>query len=534
MYPYGLEANPYPSSPTPTEKDARILGGRRHKEAKHAIVECIKELGGKLQGRDCADNDFRVITVIQDVGSGKTHLALHVKNLKGHYNTECSFVDLSTISPKTMPGIYNAIIKGFDNGFFVELRAKLLAYTGERAEQGDSSARRALNYTMVNRLTGMTIREKVADITSGKESVNAENLKQFLVQRFSYHEAVLIRSVITNSFEPVQNLEEIIGMISALSRLSHRFLGKMTLLEIDEFDGNRDSIEFVKGIINSHLPACILLLISTPSGYAEVQGANSSVFDRLEKANYKIDLAGSNSKEELAEIAAEYVRHSDKHGRFTQGMEEDLAAKVQVLYEEFPEFRSVRSVINILYHSMEKSSHLGLDKIDEAVIDDAIRQTYPGLRVRGSIMDVPISDFITIRKTFGEPSSDKDLKEAVKNLTSLAQEMGSLSMLEKQNLPLDIVYQNPYGARIGLAILTGSDGEQSLDTLSNLSKSAVVDKLIILTNKKIPAPYNATVVTVDKSKIIDLLYFNSKYNGKKIIQSDNERAEMLAKTLCII
>lgn len=533
MYAYGLEANPFPSSPTPTEKDARILGGRRHKEAKSAIVECMKELGGKVAGRDAGDNDFRVVTVIQDVGSGKTHLALHIKNLKGRYNAECSFVDLSTISPKAMPSIYNAIIKGFDNGFFVQLREKFLHYIRERAEQGDGWAKKAVNYTMVNRLTGMTIKEKVDDIISGKEHVSEENLRQFLVQRFSYHEALLVRNVITNSFDTVQNLEEMIGMISAISRLVHRFLGKVTLLEIDEFDGNRDSIEFVKGIINSHLPACVMLLISTPSGYAEVQGANSSVFDRLEKANYKIDLAGSNSKEELAEIAVEYIRHNDGHHRFSERLEAELVEKIHVLYEEFPEFRSVRSLINILYHAMEKSDEHGLEKIDEAVIDDAIRQTYPGLKVRGSIMEVPISDFIAIRKSCSGPSSEEELREAVRNLTNLAHEMGSICKLEKQNLPLDILFQDPLGAKVGIAVVTGSSNV-GVEQLSSLSRSAAVDKLIVLTDKKIPSPYNATVVNVDKSKVVDLLYFNSKYNGKKIAGSDSERAEMLARTLCII
>jgi len=534
VYAYGLESNPYPSSPTPTEKDAKILGGRRHKEAKGAIVECMKELNGKVEGRDSADNDFRVITVIQDVGSGKTHLALHVKNLKGRYNSECSFVDLSTISPKTMPSIYNAMIKGFDNDFFVQLRTKFLTYIKERAEQGDNSAKKAINYTMMNRLTGLTIKEKVDDIISGKESVSAENLKQFLVQRFNYCESTLIRNVITNSFDTIQNLEELIGMISAISRLTHRFLGKITLLEVDEFDGNKDSIEFVKGIINSHLPACILLLISTPSGYAEVQSVNSSVFDRLEKANYKIDLAGSNSKDELAEIAVEYIKHNDKHNKFSSKLEGELTDKIQVLYEEFPEFRSVRSVINILYHAMEKSDQMGLDKIDESVIDDAIKQTYPGLKVRGSIMEVPISDFIAIRKNCSEPSSEKDLREAVRNLTNLAHEMGSICKLEKQNLPLDVIYQDPFGAKVGVAIITNCNSTENLDSLSNISKAAVVDKLVILTNRKIPNPYNATVVNVDRTKLVDLLYFNSKYNGKKIADSDNERAEMLAKTLCII
>jgi len=534
MYAYGLESNPYPSSPTPTEKDAKILGGKRHKEAKSAIVECMKELNGKVQGRDSADNDFRVITVIQDVGSGKTHLALHIKNLKGHYNAECSFVDLSTISPKTMSSIYNAIIKGFDNDFFVQLRTKFLAYIRERAEQGDNSAKKALNYTVINRLTGLTIKEKVDDIISGKEHVSDENLKQFLIQRFNYHESALIRSVVTNSFENIQNLEELLGMISAISKFAHMFLGKITLLEIDEFDGNKDSIEFVKGMINSHIPACTLLLISTPSGYAEVQSTNPSVFDRLEKANYKIDLVGSNSKDELAEIAVEYIKHNDRHGKLGSKSEEELIDKIQVLYEEFPEFRSVRSIINILYHAMEKSEESGLDKIDENVIDDAIKQTYPGLKVRGSIMDVPISDFIAIRKICNESSSEKDLKEAVHNLANLVHEMGGICKLEKQNLSLDAVYQDSFGAKVGVAIITNLNNDYNLDRISNISKSAVVDKLVILTSQKIQSPYNATVVNVDKSKMIDLIYFNNKYNGKKIAESDNERAEMLAKTLCII
>ena len=100
MYAYELDNNPYPSSPTPTEKDARVLGGKRHKEAKSAILECIKELSQKVTGRDSNGGDFRVITLIQDVGSGKTHLALHVRNMQSRHNTVCTFLDLSTISPK--------------------------------------------------------------------------------------------------------------------------------------------------------------------------------------------------------------------------------------------------------------------------------------------------------------------------------------------------------------------------------------------------------------------------------------------------
>jgi ribosome recycling factor len=532
MYPYNLDLNPYPSSPTPTEKDAKILGGKRHKEAKTAIVECVKELNRKVEGKTAENGDFRVVTVVQDVGSGKTHLALHVKSIKGRHNAECSYVDLSTISPKTVSGIYDAILKGFDNEFFVQLRSKLLNYLKENAEQGDNSAKKALDYTFVNKLTGMTIKEKTEDIIAGKQSVSLENLTAFLMHKFEYHESVLIKNVISNSFDEIKNLETLIGMLFSMSKLTHRFLGKILIYEIDELDGNKDSIEFVKGIINAHLPASVLLLITTPSGYLEIQNTNPSMFDRLEKANYKIDLAGSNSKDELAEIVTEYIKHSDKDGKFGSEEQQELNEKIQVLYDEFTEFRNVRSVINILYQAMEKATQSDSKKIDESVIDEAIRQSYPGLRVRGSIMNIPISDFLTIRRN--EENNGAEIKNAVKNLTVFAQEMGTIKKLEKQNLLLDAVYQDNFGSKIGLAVIANELGIPDLEQISDMSKAAVVDKLIILTNKKIQTPYNATVVTMDKSKVVDLIYFNNKYAGKKIIEEDNERIELLAKTLSII
>lgn len=533
MYPYGLAENPYPSSPTPTEKDAKIIGGTRHKEAKNAVIQCVKELHKKVDGIKAENDDFRLITIIQDVGSGKTHLALHIKSIKGRHNVECSYVDLSTISPKTISAIFNAILKGFDNEFFVQLRTKFLDYIRESAEQGDSSAKRALDYTFVNKLKGLTIREKADDIIKGKQTVSLEKLAKFLIHRFNYHESALIQNVISNSFGDIENLETLIGTLSALSSLTHKFLGKILVLEIDELDGNKESIDFIKGVINVHLPATVLLLISTPSGYLEIQNANPSVFDRLERANYKIDLAGSNSKEELAEIVTEYIGHSDKHGKFKDNERQELENKIHVLYEEFTEFRNVRSIINILYHSMEKASQIDSEKIDESVIDEAIRQTYPGLRVRGSIMGVPISDFLSIRKNC-DGDNEVELKEAVDNLTNFAHEMGNICKLERQSLPLDVVYEDNYGSKVGLAVFANSTKIANLDQISNISKSAVVDKLVILTNKKIQTPYNATVVNVDKSKMVDLIYFNNKYNGRKISQEDNERVELLARTLSII
>ena len=74
--------------------DACILGGTRHKEARSSILSCIDDLRSKVN-ETANDKDFRLITLIQDVGSGKTHLALHIRGLKEISDkTAISYVDL--------------------------------------------------------------------------------------------------------------------------------------------------------------------------------------------------------------------------------------------------------------------------------------------------------------------------------------------------------------------------------------------------------------------------------------------------------
>lgn len=173
-YPYGLKTNPYPSSPTPTEHDAKILGGTRHQEAKASIIECISELYKKVARRNSTDNDFRLVTIVQDVGSGKTHLALHIKTLKTRQDIVTTYVDLSTISPKTNDSIYNAIIRGFNKELFSELKEKFLLQMCEKAQKGDALAKKTLGYGLVDKLKGITLKQKTEDIMYDRKPVSAE------------------------------------------------------------------------------------------------------------------------------------------------------------------------------------------------------------------------------------------------------------------------------------------------------------------------------------------------------------------------
>lgn len=532
-FPYGLKTNPYPSSPTPTEHDAKILGGSRHQEAKAAIIECISDLYKKITRRNSTENDFRLVTIIQDVGSGKTHLALHIKTLKTRQDIVTTYVDLSGISPKTNESIYNAIVRGFNKELFSELKEKFLLQICEKAQKGDVLAKKALGYGLIDKLKGVTIKQKTEDIMYGRKPISQEALQSYLAAHFNQHEAIIIRNLISNSFDKITNLDELHGRLAAIARFSHNLLGKVILFELDEFDAQESSLEFVKSLINAHIPASVLLLITTPSLYMDIQRANPSVFDRLEKANYKIDLAGANSIDELIEIAIEYIKEADKTERFNKKEQQDLAAKVHVLCDEFPEFRNVRSIINILNHAIEKASDLKASEITEAVIDETIRQTYPGLKVKGSIMEVPISEFIKIKRAAG--TTQNQVKQAISNLVNYAHEMGNVSKASKPNPSFDAVYSDAFGTKVGITVVMDANHSKNFETIANVVKSsAFVDKLVILTNTNIPPSSQATIVNVDKSKVIDLLYFNTKYTEHKLDEPENEKVKMLAKTICVI
>ena len=76
---------------------------------------------------------------------------------------------------------------------------------------------------------------------------------------------------------------------------------------------------------------------------------------------------------------------------------------------------------------------------------------------------------------------------------------------------------------------------KNFEEISNISKSsALVDRLVILTNSNLSSSESTIIVNIDKSKMVDLLYFNNKYTDHKIGTSDNEKVQILAKTVNII
>ncbi|MGA7976780.1 MAG: hypothetical protein WB975_06065 [Nitrososphaeraceae archaeon] len=541
MYPYFLNINPYPSSPTPALADSQILGGNTHKQARTAILSCIEDLYSKL-GSNPTDKDFRLITMIQDVGSGKTHLALHIRGLPElSTNTVTSYVDLSRVSPRDIYNTYESILSGFSNEDVITMREAIISMLSFKAEKNVGPARKIFKYGLSDRIAGKSFSDKARLVLQGKETMNYDYVDEVLRDEFSEIQIDLIKGIVGDKFRRdsanVRTLEGVINSLSAIANLNFRLLNKLTIFQFDEFDSNKETLEIVKALINAHIPSSLLMLIMTPASYNEIKKENASVFDRMEKANYKIDLAGSNTVTELLDIIFEYIRHYDKINNFTPEHENELASRIRVIYDEFPEFRNVRSILNILYHATENAARTNSFTIDEQSIDDTIKRNYPGLKIRGSLMDVPLSEFIRIRKnSMSSDALESNVRDAIKNLLAYTTQTGSVTGVNIDNIignSIDAVYNDNYGTKIAVAVVVNKDHSKALAQISSAAKSlSLVDRLVVLTNTGTAVGENGTtVVNMDKGKLIDLIYFNDKFKNEELLKDDLEKAVVLAKSM---
>jgi hypothetical protein len=385
--------------------------------------------------------------------------------------------------------------------------------------------------------------DKAAELLRNEIVPNYDAIEDTLCEEFSLTEITILKLVIEGNFrtdaQNVSTLEDIIVSLTALARLNLKFLHKITLFQIDEFDSDKESIEFVKAVINAHLPATVLMLIFTPASYDEIRKTSISVFDRLEKANYKIDIAGSNTLEEIIDIVLEYIKYHDVSKSLTEEDEHDLAAKVRVIYDEFPDFRNVRSMLNIMYHATESAAKRNLGTIDERSIDETIKNVYPGLRIRGSLMYVPISDFIKIKRNCNDIHTlESGIRNAVKDLVNYAHEVGVVARphaANGQGNGIDVTYSDLYGTKVAVAVVINKDHTKSFEQISNTLKSTTfVDRLVILTNANTTSgTKRSLLVNIDRCKMIDLIYFSNKYNNNEIHHDDSQRAILLAKSMCL-
>ncbi|HEX5904592.1 MAG TPA: hypothetical protein VFY50_00930 [Candidatus Nitrosocosmicus sp.] len=541
MPPYNVSVNPFPSSPTPTVHNASILGGKRHISALNSIKSCIDDLSAKLGNKNLHDDDlFKIITMIQDVGSGKTHLSLHMKTLNELGNKSViSYTDLTQVQPRDIDNFFHSIVSGFGKDYYDAVKARLVDYLKDNYSQNSKLVKKIVKYGFMDSLNGNSITEKLEQIAQKKMSLSYEHLFELMSKDFTKIEINLITEIVktgTLNYSDLKTFENLAMVLSNMAKINYKLFNKITIFQVDEFDTNPNSLEYLKGLINSHIPYSVLMIVTTPSYYSEISKLSPSLFDRLEKANFKIDLAGSNSFDEINDIALQYVLHYNN--KITDLEKKDLSAKIRIIYDEFPNFRNVRSILNVLYHAFEVASRKNSQNIDEQSIEETIKNVYPGLRLRGSIMGIPISDFIKMRKI----SIDKDVVEAnvrvaVRNLINYFEQLGTVKKYEDiiDGDFLDAAYNDQMGKKVGISIAVDFDKNKNFDKIVKSTKTnSIVDKLVILTTNMTTIKKNGTtLVTIDKWKLADLLYFSKKYDSDEISSEDPQKAMLLAKSIQI-
>lgn len=551
MYPYGLTRNPYHSSPTPRFSDSTILGGERHKEAKNAILSCMHDVCSKMA---LSEKDLRVVTIIQDVGSGKTHLALHMQTVEDmSAKSVISYVDFSQISPRSKTIILSSILDGFKEEDLESLRSTLIGlimatrHDRERAKL----VKKLFKHGLLSEIKGESLEGKIGFLFQRRIKIRDEaTLSELLGKNFTELEKELIYRLLNDEVKDwartIVSLADMLELLTSMISLNQKILNKLTIFEFDEFDSEGESMEFIKAIINYVLPSSMILLIMTPASYDEIRKKNLSLYDRLEKANYKIDLAGSNTFSEINDIVLEYMRSGNAIGEFTLESEHDLSSKIKIIYDEFPDFRNVRSMINILYHATELAGKSNAASIDEHALDETIRTAFPGLRIKGSIMSVPVSDFIKIRRMSKDIHElEVRVKNAVQDLVQCTEGESSLSTPDMSEGGVasaelvDVLYHDSRGDKVAVSVALNK--EKSLKINQDITKSqfsADVNKVLILSDR--PGQVDANEkevgpqvknVNMDDAKLIDLIYFSSKYRNSQISDEDLKRASMLARSI---
>ena len=534
MYPYSLYKNPFPSSPTPNLGDAHILGGKRHIEARNSIFSCIKDLEKNKEVNDTTEK-FRIVTVIQDVGSGKTHLTLNIKISEINEKATISYLDLSQIYPKNIRSLYQAMINGFHSNYLYNLRKELLYYINDKIKSNHKATKKIFKLGFFESLAGKGIDHKVLQILDNKLEPNLDYIDNIFDNTFSKIDISIIKIIIQNHFEDKESITliDMINRLSTLSKINLKLFNKVSLYQFDEFDNNVEILSFMKAIINAHIPNTVLMLILTPASYLKIASEDSSVFDRLEKANYKIDLAGSNSFEEIANIVLAYIKFYNHNTDIAEVEQNDLLSKIKILYDDF-DFRNIRSILNIMYNAFEIAIDKNISLINEQVLDETLQKTYPGVRIKGSIMNISISDYIKLKNHI---NSNIDLKtEIVQSLHDLINYLHKCEIKCKYEdyLPLEeevnVIYKDNNGSTSQLSMLLN---ESSLSNLKNIVYHDLEYSLKDF--KKYPKITNRnnkhSFINLDHSKIVDLLYMSSKFNQNLHTSDDHNNIILLAKSI---
>ena len=177
------------------------------------------------------------------------------------------------------------MISGFEPEYLYTLKKELLYYLKDRIKSDNKIAKKIFKLGFFESLSGKGIDNKILQILENRSEPNLRYIDNILDEDFSKNDISIIKTIIENQFENNESitLMDMINRLSTLSKINLKLFNKISLYQFDEFNNNKETLSFMKAIINAHIPNTVLMLILTPSSYLKIASDDSSVYDRLEK-----------------------------------------------------------------------------------------------------------------------------------------------------------------------------------------------------------------------------------------------------------
>jgi hypothetical protein len=186
-----------------------------------------------------------------------------------------------------------------------------------------------------------------------------------------------------------------------------------------------------------------------------------------------------------------------------------------------------------MYSAFEIASNKKMSIISEQILDETLRKTYPGLKIKGSLVDISISDYIKIKNRI-DTSRDikKDIVNSLRELINYLHQH-NIKCKYEYYLPLEeavkIIYKDHSGSTSQLTMLLNES------TLTNMESTVInnIERTVKDFNyPKITTTNNESIsINLDRTKIIDLLYMYDKINRNLHTQADNNKIFLLAKSI---
>jgi hypothetical protein len=322
-------------------------------------------------------------------------------------------------------------------------------------------------------------------------------------------------------------------------------LNRITLVELDGFSTETAVLELLKKLIGSNMPGLAIAVMTSSSvlAFLEKDGSNSEALAKAERINLV-----PFSLDELTEVILAHICECDIDNHFTEQAKLDLENKIKLVWEEFPGLANIDSILRIMRYCFEDAALQSVSTIDDNVIEKAIRNTHPSVRLTDSIIEVPFSEFVRIKRSYADGQIKScHIRTAVRDLMTYSHQMGIIGRpiwtdggkegATDKNNSIDLVYRDNNGNSVAVAIIIAGGLQQceikteSEEISSRIQAAEFADKVVILTDKDGHAQLEAPNERIDQRKLEEMKHFSNKYRNSEFTRDDSDKITSLARSI---